>query len=103
MLRVCIACCGDLRLGVRLGSVEVSHGYCRHGVNVSWEEMRGESGRDGRRICECGVRDNGQQKKELLRVCFACCGDLRLGVRLSSVEVSHGYCRHGGEVSWKEM
>ena len=63
LLRVCIACCGDLRLGVRLGSVEVSHGYCRHGVNVSWEEMRGESGRDGRRICECGVRDNGKQEK----------------------------------------
>ena len=63
LLRVFSACCGDLRLGVRLGSVEVSHGYCRHGFSVRWVEIRGESGRDSSSCCECDVEGGEQQKK----------------------------------------
>ena len=63
MLRVCIACCGDLRLGVRLGSVEVSHGYCRHGFSVRWVEISGESGRDWSSFCECVIESGKQHKK----------------------------------------
>ena len=63
LLRVFSPCCSGLRLGVRLGSVEVSHGYCRHDFSVRLVEISRESSGVSGCFCECGVRDSGKQEE----------------------------------------